>query len=1114
MKLLLSLLSAVLFIPILCILDTQLVASKNNYRTTTDNDKRQNYTSRPQAGYSEVSQNTKRRIAIDRVSDYTKGDTLIQAAGATSYKLDQTSRTSAGVYDGNRLVRTLWGNKLQSPGTYPLANAWDGTDDEGKAVAADKSYTIKVMSNQVSYQWLAPVGNTSLDSTGPGVHHSMQLYTNMVQVGQDMYCANGYNEIGDSHIKFAIGQPNRLTTTLKSGCMVPRFIATDGQRVYYAGEARDGISFTTAIVPKSGGTDALYSFSNGRPIAISGNNSYKYSGIDYETNGNDPTGLAVQAKGDFLFVSHGSLNQLRVLNKNTGALVRTLTVTNPGELKMNESTLWMQSEGGKVSRYTIGSDGSLSPATLTLAGLTEPLAIGLSADGSIVAVCDRGLYHQVKLYETAGGRLIRTIGRTENYTNPTAYDDKFYFNNTRIFTDSDYGTAHAFVSFQSDGSIWVGDYGNMRCQHFSASGAYIDNIQYMGYSYSCQVDANNPTRVFSDFLEFSIDYATNKWRFVRNWSKNITKPTVYDEDRMRSVATLSNGRTYCLYNETPGKAKEVLELTLDSGLRHTGLYMDTFNSELNPDGSQWQIGTNEVGKPTFWQRRPLTGFDAKGNPQWGPAVVVEKLAVVTLTDPLTANGYLRRQQYTTSGVVVGFSFDNGKTERGRGYHLGGVKDGQWLFRTSPSTRPDYRGDYPNDGAYDIGNEVNVPATFMQVVDNAIFWGYKGEFWKGSQTNKYQHYLDNGLLVGQFGTTGEVARLEGEAPAQMAGNANSGSYVKVGNDIHYFHADEGQHAGVHHWKISKLNSIRVETFTGVGTVQSAQTPGSNCINLMEGIPVSGTIASGVGRWKYTPTAYNKGPYDRWLVTAGVSTYRRGERSLRLTSYPTVSGQRQEAICDLTVKSGTVNQFTSWTMTGAITYPELSESDYNYVELLDDAGKVIVRVSRPESYPYVSVNANGATLVRGLLSNLMNNLFSHAQALEMSRSGDSLSVRYGTYPAVRVPIFEKGADAGKPTRLRMQFYSAGTRGHQVDLANLSLCYTLPEQNNTCTTIKDGLWTDPTVWLCNHVPSPSDVVYLRHNLTVPTNYTAYVDQIIYVLPVRLVYQTGSNLLLKNKQ
>ncbi len=1122
MKLLLAILGAGLFIPVIGTIDTHFSDEQNGYKADSNTPTLHINTRTAQTAQSAPLTDMhgglpigpkKGQLFVKAATQATDhldgGDTLARAAGPMSYKLDQTSRTSAGVYDGDRLVRTLWGNKLQSPGTYSLANAWDGTDDDGKAVA-DKSYTIKVLSSQVSYQWLAPIGNTSLDSTGPGVHNSMQLYTNMVQVGQDMYCANGYNEIGDTHRKFAIGQPNRLTTTLKSGCMVARFIATDGQRVYYAGEARGDVSFTTAIIPKPGGTDILYSFSNGRAVAISGNNSYKYSGIDYETNNNDPTGLAVQAKGDFLFVSHGSLNQLRVLNKNTGALVRTITVTNPGELKINESILWMMSEGGRVSRYTIGADGTLSPATLTLTGLTEPLAIGLSADGTTLAVCDRGVYHQVKLYETASGRLIRTIGRAENYTNPTVYDDKFYFNNTRIFTDSDYGAAHAFVSFQSDGSIWIGDYGNMRCQHFNANGAYINNIQYMGYSYSCQVDANDPRRVFSDFLEFNIDYITNKWRFTQNWSKNITKPASYDEDRMRSVATLGNGRTYCLYNETPGKPFEVLELILNSGLRHTGLYLDNAKSDINSDGSQWQIGSNEVGKPTFWQRRSFTGFDAKGNPQWGPAAVIEKLAAVTQADPLTAGGYLRRQQYTTNGIVIGFSSDNGKTERGRGYHLGGVKGGEWLFRVSPSTRNDYVGDYPNDGAFDIGNGVNYAASFMQVVDSSIFWGYKGENWKQGQTNMYQHYLDDGLLVGQFGVTQEIARLEGESPAQMAGNANSGSYVKVGNDIHFFHADEGQHAGVHHWKISKLNSIRVETFPLVGGAQTAQKIDNGCINLMDGLPVSGTIASGVGRWKYTPATYNKGPYDRWQVTAGLSTYRRGERSIRLTSYPTVSGQRQEATCDLTIRSGTVNQFNSWTLTGAITYPELSEAEYNYLELLDNAGKTIVRLSRPESYPYASINANGSTLVRGLLSNLMSNLLGHAQVLEVNRLGDSLQVRYGAYSVANLSVFEKGADAGKPTQLRARFYSAGTRGHQIDIANLNLCYTMPEQNNTCTTIKDGIWTDPTVWLCNHVPAPTDVVYLRHNLTVPSNYTAYVDQVIYVLPVRLIYQTGSNLLL----
>ncbi len=954
--------------------------------------------------------------------------------GNTSYTLAKAAITSAGIFDGDVLIRTLWNNEKRSAGTYDLLTAWDGKDDDGNYVA-DKEYTVRVVSNNVTYDWLRPIGNTSDSATGSSVHHAMQQITNMVQVGNEMYYAVGYNEIGQVHSKFSIGAPNQVKTTLRGGGQVIRFLATDGNIVYSAGQRDGTATFITGIVPNPTGTDVLASFSSGTPYSMATGSPYTYSAFDITDNSDYITGLAVQQTEDYLFASHKTLNQVRVFNKTTGALVQTITgITAPRELAISGSMLWMISETNTVAKYTINSDGILSRTNLTLSGITDPLSVAISPDGSRVAVADRGTYNQLKVFDTSTGALLGTLGRTEDYTNPTVHDDKFYFNNTRLFREDNYGTTHAFVQFQSDGSIWVGDYGNMRCQHFSATGSYIDNIQYMGYSYSCQADMNNPTRVFSDFLEFNVDYSTGSWKFVKNWSKNITIPRDYDEDRMRSVTTLSNGRTYCQYNAlSPGSAKEILELDPETGIRHTGLYMDNFNSELNADGSQWQMGNNALGSPAYWKRKPLTGFDSNNNPQWGTYVTVEKTPDVALADPLTADGYLKREQQTSTGVIVTFSSDNGRTKRGRGYHLGGFKNGQWVFKTSPSTRPDYLGDFPNDGAFDIGNQVEYAGTFMQVVDQNIFWGYNGEFWKGSQTNMYNHYLDNGLMVGQFGALGDAARSDDqEVVAGAAGNARSGTYVKIGDDIHFFHCDEGQHAGIHHWKIGNLSSIQTQSFTIPKTGKVKQLS-PFYIDLMAGLPESGMVTSGTGRWTYAPDSYNRGTYDLWKVQAGLSTYKRDERSLRFSSYHNANELTREGYCDLTVTPGAANNCSAWQITGRLTYPEISEPYDNFIDVVDNSGKIIVRFSRPESYPNAAVQVNSKTIVSGRLDHIMAKLFQSAQDMSIRRSGDAIIVSYASYPEVSVTAFDPEANLNSPTSLRIHFYSADTHGHQIDLGN---------------------------------------------------------------------------------
>ncbi|RDC66119.1 PA14 domain-containing protein [Adhaeribacter pallidiroseus] len=93
------------------------------------------------------------------------------------------------------------------------------------------------------------------------------------------------------------------------------------------------------------------------------------------------------------------------------------------------------------------------------------------------------------------------------------------------------------------------------------------------------------------------------------------------------------------------------------------------------------------------------------------------------------------------------------------------------------------------------------------LDKSIIWGYHGEFWKQGQTNKWNHFYDNGLFVGQFGITrwdiaGKVA-VKG-----MAGNSFSPVIVKTSDGAAYlYHNDESEHGGIHRWKINGLNTIR-------------------------------------------------------------------------------------------------------------------------------------------------------------------------------------------------------------------------------------------------------------------------------------------------------------------
>ncbi|UFH53114.1 PA14 domain-containing protein [Spirosoma sp. KNUC1025] len=246
-------------------------------------------------------------------------------------------------------------------------------------------------------------------------------------------------------------------------------------------------------------------------------------------------------------------------------------------------------------------------------------------------------------------------------------------------------------------------------------------------------------------------------------------------------------------------------------------------TQLYPDGSLRRTYRTAVGQAQKFTRKPLTGFDGANNPLWGSETTLATTPLTTSDDPLYYGNQikLRAGEVTASNVVVAFDGSKASTK----YHLGGIRlsDNKWLWRTAVNTHWAYTGAYPADGSYDVGNGVNTTGIAQQVNGRVILWGYHGEFWKASQTNKYQLVYDNGLFLGQFGTTRSETDAGGQEvpPAGMAGNAFSGSLVKVGDDLYYYHNDENYHSGIHRWKIAGLNTIQEQVIGVSGLLGNAQ-----------------------------------------------------------------------------------------------------------------------------------------------------------------------------------------------------------------------------------------------------------------------------------------------------
>ena len=737
-----------------------------------------------------------------------------------SFTLADSVRTSAGVFakDGT-LIKTLWSGVSYPAGTY--SRNWDGQDDEGRLVP-DAAYDVRVLSNKVNYTWEGVIGNTSTVPSGDTYVRATENMASMVISGTSAYCAVHYNEQSTSCYKFNTGSPQAKTDILEKGAMV-WLVATDGTRVYWG--AADPNNFTKSFVFVTNTTnDAEATLANAQSVQTVYGRTYT-SAITVVDNANSAiTGLAVQKTGNYLFVSRQNMNTILVLNKTTGAQVASLSLDSPRQLAIDKNdNVWIISAQNKVAKYTVQSNGALVSTTTSLTGLVDPLALAVSPDGVTIMVADGGTNQQIKGFNTTSAAILWTFGQRGGYvTDPTVANNKFYFSDTRGSRNPLTPTATQFIStfiaFQSDGSFWVGDLGNNRAQHFTATRTFIDRIMYLPGSLNTHVDSNNPNRLFSDYLEFAVNYAlplnsTNgSWTLVKNWGATITPEYngVYS-GRLRFVTTLSNRRTYATLSIN--NTYELVELPANGPIRLTGIRFPNVNYQLYPDGSLRVVSTAELGLPVTWQKRALTGFDGSNNPQWAALQSVASSPPITPVDPVYWGNVttLTSGETTSSNVVV--SFDAGKPAFGHstGYHLGGIRAGssKWLWRTAPSTNIQYTGDYPSDGAFDIGNGVEYAGSRALVVDRSIFWGYHGEFWKQRQTNKWHHVYDNGLQIGQFGVTG-IDDEQHKVFAGMGGNTFSCSVVKAPNDpgtAYLYHNDDGVHSGVHRWKISGLNTIQ-------------------------------------------------------------------------------------------------------------------------------------------------------------------------------------------------------------------------------------------------------------------------------------------------------------------
>jgi hypothetical protein len=749
-----------------------------------------------------------------------------------TFNVSTSSRTSAGVFNSSgTLIRTLWSGVDYAAGTY--TKTWDKKDDKGNLMSGT-SYTVKVITNNVAYTWEGVVGNTSSSKTGDNKMRHLRSMWDLSFAGTKGYYCTGFVEGNSSANKFELSdiQSKEEVTPAEHGDvnLELNYNATDGNYVYWTGFDGYGSQSFAYATKVSDESEVL--FTKGTSVSTQWGRTYTKA-IDVQTGitTNNPSGIAVQKTGNFLFISHKGMNKIMIFNKTTGASVTTFSITEPRDLTTDANNdLWVISGKNTLTRYTVNATTGGLTSAASITGLTNP--ISLSSYSKSLAVADEGT-SQVKSFNISNGSLEWTLGKLNGYdSDATVENDKFFFH------DNNSNEVKGFVSFGLDGSIWVGDAGNNRVVHFSSSRVFLDQIMYMPMNYNASVNSTDPTRVFSDFQEFKIDYskplegANGSWTLVKNWRPGLTSAYLPGNSNTREVfkncVTLSNGRTYGTIEwtdaVTEGRFPEVVELVEGGRLRLTGIRFEEYsNNNIAADGTlRYMMGQK-------WYERKMSGFTTKNDPIWGAETAI---ATAPSESDAPGMGTYANPEMTSSDLLIVFDRSNSNT----GYHLAAVKKGTsaYAWKASPATSTTYTGDFPADGKYDIGNGVEYAGGQVYAAERSIFWNYIGEFWKNSQTNKWNHYYDNGLFINQFGiTTPDAEKLDGvNSPRMAAGNAFAGALVKVGSDYYIYHCDESVHGGTHRWKITGLNTIKEEVIPLGSTYAEINIKG-NGVDILKG-----------------------------------------------------------------------------------------------------------------------------------------------------------------------------------------------------------------------------------------------------------------------------------------
>lgn len=965
---------------------------------------------------------------VDTVISQPSPDTsLYEKKIKAEFLLSAPATVSAGLFKDGRLIKTLFNNKKYDKGSF--TNTYNLLSDKKQEITDLTGYEVRTYSNNLKAKWEGVLGNTSTDTWGPLKHRGYKQIWNIAISGDRLFYSQLYSEgkgvqnwvdVNNIQSRTHIFGEEKVNTSQQT-----EFVVADDENAYWIGgdpfsfkhpNGSFGIGNWHFIFATKVSDNSEVIFPHGVTYKTAIGRTYK-SVIDTLNNIKGTiTGAAVQRRGRLLFIAHSDINQIDVIDKKTGEFLRTIDIEAPGQMAISpdDNYLWIITANA-VNKYPIVNE-AIGEKILTLGELEAPKSISVNDENVLIA--DAGNSQQVKTF-SVDGALLNILGEYGGYfKSPLANHYKFYF------TDKRNVTYPIQVYYQSDKSFWVVDGGNYRLLHFNADQSFKEEVMYIPNTYNVWADPINPGHVYANFMEFEVDYSLpldKGWQLIGNWGANVGEDEFDPKFTIRPI-TFTNGRRYSLLRNTVTQKHNLVELDVN-GLRYTGFGGLTAAMQIGKDLSIYTHPRRKFGFPQLFTKREFVGYDGV-NPLWGPDKVIAKIPVTDSFDvgysgqPFT----LRTGEITDDGKLI--VWDGGG--QGSHYHLGAIKlgDTSFSFLAAKATNEKYTGRFPSNGDYDIGNGVRYAGGVALAIDSFITTGYHGEFWKQSQTNMWQFYSQDGLLLFQFGVVGSGLI---QPAKEMAGNVLASSIVKVNGKYYLFHNDEGHHSGVHRWEISGMQSVFIQStkpeFTFV--------PVDENINLTKDLPYAVVLNDSIHKWYRNPKTenYTDKLRDWWSVRTGVKSSDENDIYIKYNSNKT---NYAEVFYDL-------GKITSdkWSLSGELNYdgnnPVATNNGASYFEILDANDNAILRMQPKVSGVFTQYLVNGEVL-RADSTILSKQLTSEFQTLKVELVGDSLLVSFAGVSKTVAPL---SSSFTTPQKVRFRFFmtqSLAAQGSAISFRNL--------------------------------------------------------------------------------